>query len=266
MTKKSFWAWTLLSCLSFVFAQASRSQSLQPPDPRLVPKPWVLHSRIIHEVIPEYPAVATEHHFQGDVFISVDVDERGKVKNASIIESRDKECPECLSALENAAIEAVKKWEYQPTLVDGKPVPVSSWVAFRFHFDQAPSVEILTRSEESSPNVIFGSIIRMPQNPPPTPVDPGKIRIPRAVGEEHLIHRVDPQYPQMAKIAHIQGNVVLQCMIDQQGNVATVKAISGHPILIQAALDAVKQWKYKPFLINGQAVSIETTVTVTFHM
>ncbi len=196
------------------------------------------------------------------------VDERGKVKNASIIQSRDKEpeCLECLSALENAAIEAVQKWEYQPTLVDEKPVPVSSWVAFRFHFDQAPSVEVLTKSEESTPKGVIGGIIAAPENRPLTPGDPGKIRIPRAVGEEHLIHRVDPPYPQMAKIAHIQGNVVLQCMIDQQGNIAAVKAISGHPILIQAALDAVKQWKYKPFLINGQAVSIETTVTVTFHM
>src|SRR5260370_580933 len=75
-----------------------------------------------------------------------------------------------------------------------------------------------------------------------------------------------PRYPQMARIAHIQGDVLLTTIIDKQGDVKNLRAVSGHPILIQAALDAERQWKYKPYLLNGEPVEIETTITIKFHM
>jgi protein TonB len=70
----------------------------------------------------------------------------------------------------------------------------------------------------------------------------------------------------MARIAHIQGNVILQVLIDKQGHVANMKPIMGHPILVQAALDAVKQWEYKPFQLNGEPAQVETAVVVKFRM
>lgn len=216
--------------------------------------------------------IAAEKHVEGDIFLNVVVDEKGKVKNASIIKLHDEEpvCLECLSALEDAAVEAVKKWEYKPIGVAGKTVSVSSWIAFRFHVDPAPSVEILTRSEETSPKGVIGGLPTSRQDTaPPTPLHPigsGTIMVPAGNLEDHLISKIDPVYPQMAKIAHIQGQVVLQCVVNEKGDIADVKAISGHPILIQSAIDAVKQWKYKPFLLNGNAVSVESTVTVSFHM
>jgi protein TonB len=70
----------------------------------------------------------------------------------------------------------------------------------------------------------------------------------------------------MARIAHIQGDVVLQATISKNGTVENLHAISGHPILIQAALDAVRQWKYKPYVLNGEPVEVETTIKVQFHM
>ena len=78
--------------------------------------------------------------------------------------------------------------------------------------------------------------------------------------------RLTPKYPQIARIAHVQGEVVLQCMIDEEGNVGELQVDSGHPILAQSALEAVKQWKYRPFHINEKAVAVETTITVTFHL
>ncbi len=72
MTRKIFGAWLLLSSLSFLFGQVLT------PDLRLVSKPWVLHSRIIHEVLPEYPMIAAEKHVEGDIFLNVVVDEKGK--------------------------------------------------------------------------------------------------------------------------------------------------------------------------------------------
>ncbi|HZD95053.1 MAG TPA: energy transducer TonB, partial [Candidatus Sulfotelmatobacter sp.] len=68
------------------------------------------------------------------------------------------------------------------------------------------------------------------------------------------------------KIAHIQGDVTLQATISKNGVIENLRAVNGHPILIQAALDAVRQWKYKAYILNGEAVEVETTIQVKFHM
>lgn len=93
----------------------------------------------------------------------------------------------------------------------------------------------------------------------------GKPSIEPKVAESRLTGRVEPQYPQIAKIAHIQGDVVLHILIDQKGHVAKVKQKSRHPILIQAAIDAMSKWNYEPFLLNGQPTDVETSVTVKFR-
>jgi periplasmic protein TonB len=102
--------------------------------------------------------------------------------------------------------------------------------------------------------------------PPPKVAAPQKIRVSSGVADGLKIHDVQPAYPQMAKIAHIQGDVVLQATISKNGAIENLRAVSGHPILIQAALDAVRQWKYKPYILNGEPVEVETQVTVKFHM
>jgi protein TonB len=81
-----------------------------------------------------------------------------------------------------------------------------------------------------------------------------------------LINQTKPVYPALARQARIQGNVVLHAIIDKDGNVAQLEVISGHPLLVQAALDAVKQWRYKPTLLNNDPVEVDTTITVTFTM
>jgi protein TonB len=79
-----------------------------------------------------------------------------------------------------------------------------------------------------------------------------------------LLSQVRPVYPQSAKDARVQGVVTLEVVIDKEGSVADLKLISGHPLLQQAAIDAVKQWKYKPTLVAGDRVEVVSTVTVTF--
>jgi protein TonB len=102
--------------------------------------------------------------------------------------------------------------------------------------------------------------------PPPKVAAPQKLRVSSGVAEGLKIHDVTPAYPQMARIAHIQGDVVLQATISKTGIIENLHAVSGHPILIQAALDAVKQWKYKPYILNSEPVEVETTIRVQFHM
>jgi len=75
-----------------------------------------------------------------------------------------------------------------------------------------------------------------------------------------------PLYPEVAKRAGIQGKVVLQAVIGKDGVVQYLKALEGHPLLISAALSAAKDWKYKPYRLNGKAVAVETTITVNFTL
>ncbi|HET8890976.1 MAG TPA: energy transducer TonB [Candidatus Angelobacter sp.] len=102
--------------------------------------------------------------------------------------------------------------------------------------------------------------------PPPKVATPQKLRVSSGVVEGLKLSAPNPTYPQMARIAHIQGDVILQATISKSGVVENLRGVSGHPILIQAALDAVRQWKYKPYILNGEPVEVETTIKVQFHM
>jgi TonB family protein len=79
-----------------------------------------------------------------------------------------------------------------------------------------------------------------------------------------LISRVQPVYPALAIQARIQGNVVLHAIIGRDGEVSELQVLSGDPLVVNAAVEAVRQWRYSPTLLNGQAVEVETTITVSF--
>jgi protein TonB len=116
-----------------------------------------------------------------------------------------------------------------------------------------------------SANGVIGGIIGS-SAPPPKVATPQKLRVSSGVADGLKVHDVTPTYPQMARIAHIQGDVLLQATISKSGVIENLRAVQGHPILIQAAMDAVKQWKYKPYILNGEPVEVETTIKVQFHM
>ena len=95
---------------------------------------------------------------------------------------------------------------------------------------------------------------------------PQRVRVSQGVAQGLLIKKVQPKYPEDARQARIQGSVVLQALIDKEGNVEDLTLVSGHPKLAPAAIEAVKQWKYRPYLLNGQPVYVETQVTVNFSL
>ena len=86
------------------------------------------------------------------------------------------------------------------------------------------------------------------------------------IAKGHLIRSVPPVYPPIARSARIQGTVVLEARISSTGDVEELKAISGHPLLVPAAIDAVKQWKYTPYTVNGEPVEVMTTIQVNFSL
>ncbi len=84
--------------------------------------------------------------------------------------------------------------------------------------------------------------------------------------EGSLIRRVQPVYPPLARTAHIQGSVVVDALISKAGTMENVHAISGHPMLVPAAIDAVSQWRYRPYILNSEPIEVETQITVNFYL
>ena len=95
---------------------------------------------------------------------------------------------------------------------------------------------------------------------------PTRVRVSQKVAEVLLVTKVAPQYPDEARAKHIEGSVILETEISPEGSVEDLKVVSGDPLLAAAATDAVKEWKYKPFLLNGKPVAVETQVTVMFTL
>ena len=85
-----------------------------------------------------------------------------------------------------------------------------------------------------------------------------------AMMDGYLIHRVQPDYPALARQARIQGPVELAAVISKQGTIENLQVLRGHPMLIPSALHAVKQWRYRPYILNGDPIEVNTRVTVTF--
>lgn len=95
---------------------------------------------------------------------------------------------------------------------------------------------------------------------------PKLIRVSQGVTQGLLIHKVPPHYPEDARRARLQGTVVLQAIVNTRGYVVELRVISSHPMLIDETLKAVSQWRYKPYLLNGEPVDFETQVTVNYTL
>jgi len=122
--------------------------------------------------------------------------------------------------------------------------------------------------------VIGGIISSAPQvaPPPPPPVKkappptPKRITVGGNVQKAKLARQVRPQYPPLARQARIQGTVKLTAVIGKDGSIQELQVVSGHPLLVPSALQAVKQWQYNPTLLNGQAVEVVTQIDVNFTL
>jgi TonB family protein len=132
----------------------------------------------------------------------------------------------------DAAVDAVKQWKYRPYVLNGEPIPVETSVTLHFGPKETPtSIKLRVSDFECNP-----------------------------------LHKVNPEYPPEAKAKRIQGDVILKVTIDPEGNVTGPTPVTGDPLLVEAAVKAVQQWKCKPYLLNGKPVAVETTIKIMFHM
>jgi protein TonB len=98
---------------------------------------------------------------------------------------------------------------------------------------------------------------------PPVPAAPPRVSRPM---QGYLLHRVEPVYPPIAMTAGVQGAVVIKAIISREGTIEHLQVINGSPLLSKAAIDAIVQWRYRPYLLNDQAVEVETEITVNFYL
>ena len=105
-----------------------------------------------------------------------------------------------------------------------------------------------------------------PPPPPPKAATPKRIRVGGQVEGARLIYQPKPEYPPLAKMARIQGTVRLEAIISKDGTIQDLKVVSGHPLLVKSALEAVQRWRYQPTLLNGEPVEVVTEVDVNFTL
>jgi len=113
---------------------------------------------------------------------------------------------------------------------------------------------------------VIGGIISSTPVAVPKAATPQRVRVSPGVSQGLLIKKIQPSYPPLARQARIQGQVLLQAEISKDGSIQNLRLISGHPMLAPSAIEAVKQWRYKPYYLNGEPVEVETQITVIFSL
>jgi TonB family protein len=187
---------------------------------------------LLHEPSVPYPAEAIAKRVEGRVVLELSIDDEGRVYDALVVSGPQE--------LRRAALLTALQWRYSKQM----PLPAKLAVSILF---QLPAP------------------VAQPQRPAATNGDaPKRIRVGGAVQHERLVREVTPAYPPLARQARIQGQVQLKVSISTTGAVDFIEVETGHPLLIPAAVEAVKQWEYKPTLLNGVPVAVDTTVRIHF--
>jgi TonB family protein len=213
-------------------------------------------NRLTHKVAPLYPPLARQARIQGSVILQIAIDQSGDVVNVGLVSGHPMLAP--------AATEAVKQWKYSPYLLNGNPVAVETRVTVNFALSDNPPVQgVVGDAPGAVPPEEQPGIVTSP-SANGTPAQ--RVRVSSGVSQGLLIRKVNPTYPPEARQQNIEGRVVMKATIDRDGNVSNVELISGHPLLAPAALEAVRQWKYQPYLLNGMPVVMETQVQVNFSL
>ena len=194
---------------------------------------------IISQVDPVYPDEARAAHVQGTVVLRAVISKTGTVEKLNVVSGPP--------ALMVSAIDAVRQWKYKPYLLNGEPTAVDTTININFSLG------------ETGPQANAAAARDFVYLMPGIEVAPEKL-----AGNQIL--KVDPVYPEIAKAAHVQGAVILHAIISKTGEVEKLDVISGPSMLTASAMEAARQWKYKPYLLNGEPTEVQTTININFNL
>jgi TonB family protein len=192
-------------------------------------------------VSPKYPKDALKRRVEGVVVLTVSVAKHGEVKNATVV-SGDPDLAE-------AAIRAVRKWRYVPYFLNDQPIEVKTTVTISF--------KITDRKPDISAKYL------LPSEPPIDQI----VKIGPGVTPPRTFYTPDPEYTKAAQQDKVQGVVVLSCVISATGTPLGVSVTrSLRPDLDQKAIEAVRQWRFRPGTKEGKSVAVRASVEVMFHL
>jgi protein TonB len=164
----------------------------------------------------------------------------------------------------------------EPAQSASKPVPTNAAAAPveppKEIAAEVPAAFLDDETFEGVPGGVVGGVaggLELPAPPPPAPAPPprsGPLRVGGQIKEPALVYRVEPVYPGVAISANIEGTVILEAIVDQEGRVESVKVLRSLSVLDKPAIDAVKQWRYSPVLLNGKPEKFILTVAISFHL
>lgn len=180
----------------------------------------------------EFPRQLSAYEITDTVAIEMIVSPEGTVKKAKAVSGKNE-------ALKEAAEKTVRKWAFEPYLINGTPVPVRSQITVNFKN---------TLDQYRDPN---GDV---------------PVRLDQKTAQGLVAKRVEPEYPADARQGHIQGAVELRVIVGEDSRVHALHIIKGHPMLAAAAYNAVRQWEFLPYVENGKTLPVDTNVTVTFSI
>lgn len=221
-------------------AQPSTPDNLVPP-------------RLIKRVDPAYAGIPFTERADGDVIMRATIGADGTVKKIKVTQG--------LPPLIGPAVHAVSQWQYEPARANGvaTATTIVITVPFRFFTDNGAT----TPASQVDANAIANAPLPAPKGAlPPPPA--GIMRISGRMMATMLDKKVDPVYPQDAVALDARGTVVLLATIKKTGEVGEVQVVSGPQRFQEAAVNAVKQWHYRPYLVDGQPAEVQTTIALDF--
>jgi TonB family protein len=242
--------------LLLVIESAATLAQVPPASPILnQPAPaYAAAGRLIKKVDPIYPATAANAHLQGDVIVELTIGKDGVPKDVKVACGPD--------VFGIYAIDAVSQWRWEPYRIDGVAVDMESRVGVHFQLpgqsNLAPTNCPLSGVATPTPSIAAAGPPRLP--PPPE----GVLRVSAKVMSANLVSRVEPGYPSDSVALDARGAVLLLATITRTGDVTDAQFVSGPLRFRDSAIAAVKQWKYKPYLVDDQPVEAQTAITLNF--
>ena len=226
----------------------------------------VMPPKLVREVSPVYPEAARKAGVEGVVILEATTDTYGGVAKVKVLRS--------IPLLDQAAIDALKQWVYEPVIVDGKPVPMTFTVTVQFKLDdKKPEVGGVVGGiyggveggvQGGVTGGVEGGVAGGVSGQDLKAFEKGAVRAVGKIEPPKLLKEVAPVYPEIARQAQVEGTVILEIKADEQGHIVDVRVLHSIPLLDMSAIEAVKQWKYEPLVIDGKPRPVIFTVTVRF--